>query len=187
MRVTMVVGVSTLTLAALLGGCEGESVGKTAATLPAPKAGLWRETILRDRHPMSIIGDLRACLDADARSRLSAMSGQADKAVCQGPRVSRDKDGGYHFNDACDLGPGGRMVTQGELTGDLSSRYRVHSEIDTSGAGLASLNGRHVIDMEADFLGPCPTGVSPGEVLLANGMKVNMARLRSLAEALSGG
>ena len=188
MRVQIVLAVSTMTLAALLGGCDrGAPANRTAAALPTPKAGLWRESILRDGRELGLIGDMRACLDADARARLSALGGRAGKTMCRDQAVTRDSDGAYHFSSACDLGPGGHVVTQGELTGDLSKRYRVYSRTDTRGASLQSLNGHHVIDVEADYLGPCPAGMTPGDVLIANGMKVNMDRLRALADTLAGG
>ncbi len=188
MRTQVVVGGATMTIVALLGAC-GDRVQSVqpAAVLPAPKAGLWRESLLRDGRGLGLIGEMRACLDSDARARLSAMGGQAGKSMCRSLAVSRDIDGGYHFSSACNLGPGGRVVTQGELTGNLARRYRVRSRTDTSGAVLASMNGQHTIDLEASYLGPCPAGMKPGEVVIANGMKVNMDHLRAVAETLGGG
>jgi hypothetical protein len=190
MRTKVVVGVSTMTIAALLGGCSDKAPSSrpaAAAALPSPKAGLWRESLLRDGRELGLIGEMRACLDADARGRLTAMGGQAGKSMCRSLAVTRDGDGGYHFSSACDLGPGGHVVTQGELTGDLASRYRVRSQTDTTGAVLASMNGRHTIDLEASYLGSCPGGMKPGEVVIANGMKVNMDHLRAVAETFGGG
>jgi hypothetical protein len=186
MRALMVVGISTLALA----GCDGTGAGqapKAEAMLPTPKPGLWRESLSRDGRSLDLIGDVRACLDADARSRLSALGGRADKAMCQEQAVTHDPDGGYRFSSTCDMGPGGHVVTRGLLTGDLASRYRVHSQTDTSGASLASMNGRHVIDIEADYLGPCPVDMIPGDVVIANGLKVNMNHLRAAARSLTGG
>jgi len=188
MRAQVVVGISTMTIAVLLGGCDkGAQATRPAAALPTPRAGLWRESLLRDGHELGLIGELRACLDADARARLSTLGDEAGKSMCHDDAVTRDADGGYHFSSACDLGPGGHVVTRGELTGDLSSRYRVYSRTDTTGAALASMNGHHVIDVEANYLGPCPAGMTAGEVVIANGMKVNMDHLRAVAETLTGG
>ena len=184
MRAMLVVGLSTLTLA----GCDGgERPARSVATLPAPKAGLWRESLTRDGHAMGLIGEMRACLDADARARLTTLGGRAGKGLCQDRAVTRDADGAYHFSSICETGPGGRVTTQGVVTGDLASRYRIHTESDTTGASLASMNGRHVADVEADYLGPCPADMTAGDVIIANGMKVNMDRLRAAAQALSGG
>jgi len=184
-RAMMVVGISTLTLV----GCDsgaGRSAGKIAV-LPTPRAGLWRESVLRDGHGLALIGEVRACLDADARSRLTAVGGRADNKLCQNPAVTRDADGAYHFSSTCDMGPGGRMSTQGILTGNLAQRYRIHSQTDTRGAVLSSMNGRHVTDIEADYLGACPAGMAAGDVIIANGVKVNMNRLSAATETLLGG
>ena len=184
MRAMLMVGMTTLTLV----GCDGsDRPTRTVAALPAPKAGLWRETLTRDGHPVSLIGEMRACLDADARARLTALGGRASRGLCQDRAVTRDSDGAYHFGSTCAIGPAGRMTTQGMVTGDLASRYRVHTESETFGASVASLNGRHVIDVEADYLGPCPADMTAGDVIIANGMKVNMDRLRAAAQTLSGG
>jgi hypothetical protein len=189
MRTQAVVGVSTMTIAALLGGCGSrtQSTFRPVAALPAPRAGLWRESTLRDGRELGLIGEMRACLDADARARLSTLGGRAERSRCQNLAVTQSAEGGYHFSSACDLGLGGRVVTEGELTGDLASRYRVISRTDTSGALLASMNGHHEIDLEADYVGPCPVGMKTGDVVIANGMKVNMDHLRSVAEAFGGG
>jgi hypothetical protein len=184
MREMLLVGMTTLTLV----GCDGdERPARTAAALPAPKAGLWRETLTRDGHPMSLIGEMRACLDADARARLTAWGGRAGQGLCQDRAVTRDGDGAYHFSSTCQTGPGGRVTTQGLVTGDFASRYRVHTQSDTTGASVGAMNGRHVMEVEADYLGPCPADMTAGDVIIANGMKVNMDRLRAAAQALSGG
>ena len=184
MRALVVVGLSTLTLS----GCDaGERPAQVAATLPSPKAGLWRETLMRDGHGLALVGDLRACLDSDARKRLSMLGDKAEKGMCKDRTVTRDADGGYHFSSSCDMGPAGHVTTQGELTGDLASRYRVHTQSDTTGASFNTMNGRHVVDIEARYLGPCPAGMVPGDVVIANGMKVNMNHLRAIAQSLSGG
>jgi hypothetical protein len=188
MRTQVVVGVSTMTIAALLGGCDHPTRAPTPlAALPASRPGLWRESTLRDGRELGLIGEMRACLDADARARLSTLGGQAGKSRCQSLSVTRDDEGGYRFTSTCDLGLAGRVVTQGEVTGDLASRYRVTSRTDASGAILASMNGHHRIDLEATYLGPCPAGMRTGDVIIANGMKVNMNHLRTVAETFGGG
>jgi hypothetical protein len=187
MRTHVVMGVSTMSIAALLCGCDNTvQPPRPVAALPAPKAGLWRESTLRDGHELGLVGEMRACLDADARARLSTLGGRSEKSRCQNLSVTRETEGGYQFSSACDLGLAGHVVTQGELTGDLSSRYRVTSRTDTTGALLASMNGHHKIDLEANYLGPCPAGMRTGDVVIANGMKVNMNHLRAVAQAFGG-
>lgn len=186
MRSWIVVGISSLALAGC-GGTGQDQKRQDAATLPSPRPGLWREIVSRDGHGLGLIGNVQACLDADARSRLSAVGGHAEKSMCQDQTVSHDPDGGYRFGSTCNLGPGGRTVTRGLLIGDLANRYRVHSETDTTGASVGGLNGHHIMDLEADYLGPCPADMTAGDVIIANGMKVNMNRLRSVADSLVGG
>jgi hypothetical protein len=49
------------------------------------------------------------------------------------------------------------------------------------------MNGRHVTEIAATWLGPCPAGMIPGDVLMANGMKVNVTRIGAAAAAVGGG
>ena len=191
MRGLIIFGIPALAVASLaLTGCDGTGPGqgpKAAATLPNPKAGLWRETFSRDGQMLGLIGDVRACLDGDARARLSALGSHTDRSMCADQSVTRDPDGGYRFSSTCNIGPGGKVVTQGELTGDLASRYRVHSQTDTTGASIGGMNGHHVMDIQADYLGPCPSDMKPGDVMIANGLKVNMNHLQAAARSLAGG
>ena len=99
MRGLIIFGIPALAVASLaLTGCDGTGPGqgpKAAATLPNPKAGLWRETFSRDGQMLGLIGDVRACLDGDARARLSALGSHTDRSMCADQSVTRDPDGGY--------------------------------------------------------------------------------------------
>lgn len=186
MRAMMVIGLSTVTLV----GCDGaggDQPARKAAVLPTPRAGLWRESVSRDGHGAGVLSEVQACLDADARSRLSALGDRADKGLCQNHAISRDADGGYHFTTTCDMGPGGRLTSRGLLTGDLANRYRVQTQNDISGASIASMNGHHVVDLEADYLGPCPADMKVGDVMIANGMKTNLRKLGEAAALFGAG
>ena len=41
--------------------------------------------------------------------------------------------------------------------------------------------------MEVAYIGPCPKGMNPGDVLLANGMKISGDKAIAAAAALGGG
>jgi hypothetical protein len=107
--------------------------------------------------------------------------------MCENHAITRDADGAYHFTSSCDMGPGGHLMSRGLLTGDLANRYRVHTQNDISGAAIASMNGRHTVDIEADYLGPCPAGMKPGDVMIANGLKTNLRKLGEVASLLGAG
>jgi hypothetical protein len=43
-----------------------------------------------------------------------------------------------------------------------------------TGAPVTTLNGRHQIVITATWLGPCKAGQRGGDMIMSNGMKINM-------------
>jgi hypothetical protein len=82
---------------------------------------------------------------------------------------------------------GALVISRGVATGDFKTAYRVRSNIDVSGAPLAPMNGSHVVEVSGRYVGPCPSGMRPGDVKLGSGLKVNLDRLPRLAGAIAGG
>lgn len=173
--------------AVALTGC-GDKSGKTgktgagaaggageAADAPMRKAGLWTLTRLRDGKPAG--GAMKLCIDAATDAQMSALGGGVASNLCADQKSQRNADGSWSFSSTCQLGPAGITTTTGTARGDFSSHYVVHSQSDTANAQLASLNGRHITDLTADYGGACPADMQPGDVILANGMKVNPGKM----------
>lgn len=52
---------------------------------------------------------------------------------------------------------------------------------------MAALNGEQVVDVEARWLGPCPVGMAPGQVVVMDNHRLKLnARLQGLASAFAG-
>jgi len=154
---------------------------------PARKAGLWEQTMTRDGVAPGLMGKVRMCVDAASQTTLSLFGGRMGKGSCPQRSVSRGLDGGYSFAATCDMGQAGVTTSKGTLTGDLSTAYRIHAESDISGSSLASMNGHHITDIAATWLGPCPADMIPGDVVMGNGMKINTNKIGAAAAAVSGG
>jgi hypothetical protein len=154
---------------------EGAAKPATATAPPHPlampsrKPGLWKQTVSTSgiRQVSSI------CLDKAAEAKLAVWGAGASKDVCQQTSVSA-VPGGWAFKSSCDMGSGGKTVSQGTVTGDFNTSYRVEAESTTEGAGAPQMNGPHKMTMEATWEGPCPADMKPGDMALANGMKMNM-------------
>ena len=71
------------------------------------------------------------------------------------------------------MGHAGTVTTTGVASGDFSSKYLVHSESDVTGSSIAAMNGHHVTEMQANWLGPCPANMTPGDVMVG-GFKMNL-------------
>jgi hypothetical protein len=190
MRTMVLVALSTLALAA----CNRQGGGQPAASsgagavavsqMPTRKAGLWEQSMVHDGAAPGIMGKVRACIDAASERKLSLFGGRMRAGKCSRWSVSRALNGAYHFTTTCDMDEAGVTTTAGTLTGDLGRAYHIHSLSNTTGSSIPSMNGPHVTDITSTYLGPCPAGMIPGDVVMANGIKVNVNKL---AGAVSGG
>lgn len=169
----------------------GASSGPTpaaATTLPHRRSGLWQQTISRDGKS-GAMGAMKICIDEALETKASGLGqdllnhGKAG-AACGQHQVSRALDGSFSFSSTCKLGDGGTVVTKGVATGDFSADYHVHLESDIHGAPMAQMNGHHATDLDARWLGPCPSGMAGGDVELANGMRLDTHKLAGAAKAL---
>jgi hypothetical protein len=168
-----------------LTGCGKFDAGGAAATAPARRAGLWEQVLTRDGKP-GRLGVLTLCVDAATDHQLGVFGRHIGKGDCE-KTVTRDLSWVYHFASTCTLSNGTLVKSMGTAVGDFGSGYRVHSEVNVTGAPIAPLNGMHVIDISGRYEGACPSTMKPGDVALGSGLKVNMDRLPQILSDLSGG
>ena len=164
-------------------GAEGHSAPTT--TFPHRRAGLWEQTVSADGKP-AIMGALKVCVDATSEARASLFGhnmGKTEKSTCGAPEISHGPNGDLNFSSTCPLRDGTVIVTKGTASGDFSSAYHVHLQTDVTGAKLAAMNGLHTNDIEGKWLGPCPPGMTGGDMELANGMKVGHQSLSAATAA----
>ncbi len=180
---------AALTVTAALAACDrgqhgsgtqtaaAKPAGSTLTNFPSRRAGLWEQTTAMDGRPLGPAGKTRLCLDAATDARLSLTGRRAAGAACEKPVVNRLPGGGVQFVSSCSMGAAGRVTTTGTVSGDFSTSYAVHSQTEVTGAPLAPMNGRHVIDVTARYLGPCPADMTPGDMVGGGGVKGNINRL----------
>ncbi len=143
-------------------------------TLPKRRPGLWKQTVIGSGATQVS----RLCLDADADAKLAIWGSQTGGSICAEQEV-RPSAGGWAFHSRCDLNSSGTVVSDGVATGDFNSNYAVEVQSTTTGATAAQMNGAHKISIQAQWQGPCPVGMKPGDMSLPNGVKINMLRLGS--------
>ena len=187
----------TASAAAALGAChkpaatavadasntDAERVSAATDVQPRRKPGLWEQQIIRDGKPL-LMGAMRACVGPASDAKASVFGEKLGQGPCKSHSISRGPDGAYRFTSVCEAPMAGTVTTRGVATGDFTSGYKVHSESDVDGSGLPGLNGHHVMDMELRYLGECPAGLSPGQLVLGNGMKINAGKITGAAVAL---
>jgi hypothetical protein len=208
MRTFLVISSAALVLAA----CQ-KSPGATTASGPAPvagpaatvsnggapqrRAGLWSQTISREggqgpMAAMSAMGGMKTCVDASTEARNAVLShninaGRMAGSHCAAPTTGRGLDGSWSFSSTCAMGDAGTITSKGTASGDFANAYHMHVETDISGARYGAMNGHHVTDIDGKWLGPCPAGMAPGDIELANGMKINAGKFAGAAAAMGAG
>ncbi len=159
------------------------------APIPARKDGLWEVTVRSDDLVLKRAGrpslqpaTVRQCTSADAESimLLSIVPGQEDcheRQVRQ--RRGKGASAGYDIRTVCYVHDN-RVNTQMELQGDLQSTY--HGTFSTT-FPQTPLNNTGRVVFEGRWLGACQAGQRPGDMLLPNGVTVNVLEDRKRAES----
>jgi len=199
MRHALLFGLGIAAVAGLA-GCQKKdaatgAAGQTGASSPpaiasAPvgpphrKAGLWAQTMDGEGGHQTI----RMCLDADTDSKMSVW-GQAMKSdsACA-KNIVKPMAGGWAFESECDMGQGGKILSQGMVDGDFNSKYTVKVTSTTTGAAFAQANGRHEMTLTAEYQGACPAGMKGGDVNIEvpgmkGGMTMNLEKMQAMANA----
>ena len=169
----------------LLAGCGEKSGGEAApasgqaastatpVSPPRRKPGLWEQRV-----SMAEMDQVtRLCVDDAVEDKLSWWGQQATRDMCAKTSMKRRLDGAWEIASECEMGSGGKTVTNGVATGDFSRAYRMEATTVTTGAQAPQMNGEHKMVVEAAWKGPCPTGFKPGDMELPGGMRFNMLEM----------
>jgi hypothetical protein len=145
-----------------------------AAGPPSPpprKAGLWEQKIAT----AGMNQTMKMCLDETVEQKMKWWGSQAQKGKsdCEQQTITPHAGGGWDFHAVCKMGESGTVTSDGQATGDFSSHYKVEINSVTSGSPMAQANGPHKTTIEATWTGPCPAGMQPGDMQMANGMTIN--------------
>jgi hypothetical protein len=156
----------------------------TASGLPQRKPGLWSQAMTSDRTDHALPA-VQVCLDAATDAQMSVMGSQMTRKACQKGQLTHNLDGSWAMSSSCDFGAGGKVVSNGVITGDFNNSYQVQLTSTTTGAAYAGANGEHKMTITSTYQGPCPAGWVGGDMMI-NGMKMNMLKAESGAKAMAG-
>lgn len=148
-----------------------------AQVLPTRKAGLWEVSIRPEGGADIAALKVLQCTDraTDALTLMSIAPGQEN---CRKPRIERLKAKGYRIRTACYVHEQ-RVDTVMDLMGDVTSRYK--GRLETQYPGMPSQTPPPKV-FEGRWLGACRPGMRPGDMLLPNGVTVNVVDDRKRAE-----
>jgi Protein of unknown function (DUF3617) len=147
-----------------------------AAEMPARKAGLW-EIATSAGNRMAI----RQCIDAATDQMMQSRAGTgpapgtgpgAGTPPCSKRDVQKTGDT-VTIDSTCTVA--GRTVnTHAVVTGSFDSAYTM--TVTSQGDGIPA--GAGTMTMSAKWLGPCAADQRPGDMIMPNGMKINILDLQ---------
>ena len=181
------------TLLSLHGNLQAHeaAAGKTTRAketqLPARKSGLWEVTVRSDELMLRRQGQAQSrpqtvqmCTSVEAESVMlfAIVPGQQNcREVNARPRSAKS-GGGWDIRTLCFVHDN-RVETEMQLTGDLQAEYRGAYNVKYPATPMHN-TGRMLF--EGRRLGDCRAGQQPGDMVLPNGVTVNVVADQKRAE-----
>jgi hypothetical protein len=161
--------VPSLVIAAAAAAVALPAAAQTAA--PQRKPGFWEQT-------MTMAGGRsmksQMCTDAAVEKSMSAFGQNMSQSTCSKNQI-RKTPTGFAFDSTCKIG-NSVTTSSGVATGDFNSAYVVEVT-SRSTPPMVPGQGETHMKIAAKWLGPCPAGRKPGDMVMPNGMVVNMANM----------
>jgi Protein of unknown function (DUF3617) len=150
------------------------AVGQAAADEAAVrKAGLWEvKTSIDDRGRAVTV---QQCIDAATDPMLQSSAGPFSAPVCARREVKRS-EGGMTIDTQCTFN-GKPASAHAVVTGSFDTTYTM--TVTAEGVDLPATK----MTMDGKWLGACAPDQKPGDVIMANGVKVNIPELQKRALA----
>ena len=140
-----------------------------AADLPKRKSGLWEITPTSSSAKGRDIS-MTLCVDASSDQDMSQQFKPMGQVKCS--KQEQKVDGKrITFNSVCDIGKT-TATTTGVASGDFDKEYKVETK-STYNPPLGTVKESTNV-ITAKWLGPCKAGQRPGDVVMSNGMTMNM-------------
>jgi hypothetical protein len=144
-----------------------------AADAPLRKPGLWEIKTTIDGRGRAVT--VQQCIDATTDQMLQSSAGPFSAAACPGREVNKF-DTGMTIDSHCSFN-GKAASARADITGSFDSAYTM--TVTAEGVDLPAAK----MTMEGKWLGACAADQAPGDVIMANGVKVNIPELQKRALA----
>ena len=131
------------------------------------KPGLWevKTSIDNAKAPVRVV---RQCIDPSTDVMLQSVAGPFNPAACESRDVQRAADT-TTIDFKCTVA-GKPATAHSVVTGSLDSAYTMTVAAQSD----AIANGKMVMTMDGKWLGACAADQKPGDVILSNGVKINI-------------
>jgi hypothetical protein len=144
-----------------------------AADAPARKPGLWEVKTAIGGQGRAVT--VQQCIDASTDQMLQSSAGPFSLPACTGRDV-KTSDRGMTIDSKCSFN-GKPASAHADITGSFDSAYTM--TVTAEGSDLPATK----MTMEGKWLGACAAGQQPGDVVMANGVTVNIPELQKRALA----
>jgi Protein of unknown function (DUF3617) len=140
--------------------------------MPSRKAGLWDMTMTfegRGAPPQT----MQQCIDAATDKSMQDMS-QGMRGQSCSKREMKKVGNTIVFESVCGTGAG-TATSHGVVSGDFNSAYTVKINSKREGGPpIPNMPAETNMTVESKWLGPCKADQKPGDIIMANGMKMNI-------------
>jgi len=146
----------------------------SAAEMPTRKAGLWDlKMVFEGRAAMT--QSMQHCVDATTDKLMNSNFGGMSKEAC--PKQDFKTAGNTITVDSiCKFGEA-TTTSHATIVGSFDSAYTVHVTSTRNGGpaipGMAPGQASNMT-IEAKWVGPCKADQKPGDIIMANGFKMNV-------------
>jgi hypothetical protein len=151
-----------------------------ALDMPPRKAGLWELKMTIEGQAMPGQA-MKQCTDAASDKVMNANFGGVAAGTCSKQDIVKTATG-MTVDSVCTFGEA-TSTTHAVITGNFDSAYKV--EVNSTRAGGPPMPGMPAggstrMTIEAKWIGPCASGQKPGDVVMPNGMTMNMLEMQKM-------
>ena len=162
------------------------SVPAFAFDMPSRKPGLWEMKMTFEGRslPPQVT---QHCIDAATDRQMNTLGNNMSKDKCSKQDVT-NAGGKIIVDSVCQLGTA-TTTTHGEMTGSFDSAYTVKVTSKRDGAAMPGMpaGGATNMTIDAKWLGACKADQKPGDIIMANGVKMNIADMQKMQGMRPGG
>ena len=152
------------------------ATGAQADELPLRKAGLWELTELTEAPPRT----LQQCIDETVEKEMMSVTvAPGGEPMCSKYDVRKSATG-YVVDSVCTVLT--TVTTRTEITGDFNSAYTMKNTRHAEGLMLGKGGVDRTSTFEARWLGACKADQKPGDIVMPDGLKMNVKDMAKLKE-----
>lgn len=147
-----------------------------ALDMPPRKAGLWELKMNMEGRSMPA-QTFQHCIDAATDKAMNDVGGGMGGAQCSKQDMQRSGNT-ITVDSVCNIG-GATTTSRATVTGDFSSGYTVKvTSKREGGPAVPGMPTETNMTIDAKWTGPCKADQKPGDVVMANGTKMNLMEMR---------